>query len=70
MAYDHHIGDTATWKWGDGTASGTISERFTSRVERELGGSTVVRNASEDEPAYLIEQDDGTEVLKSCTELE
>lgn len=27
------------------------------------------RNASEDEPAYLIEQEDGDEVLKSGSEL-
>lgn len=70
MAYEIHIGDTVEWNWGSGTASGTVRSRFTSKVTRTIKGTDVTREASEDEPAYLIEQDDGDEVLKSVTELD
>lgn len=62
-------GDEVSWNWGDGTASGKITEVFTDEVTRTLKGSEVTRKASDDKPAYLIEQSDGDEVLKSCTEL-
>lgn len=70
MAYEIHIGDQVSWKWGRGTASGKVVERFTSRVTRKIDGTEVVRDADENEPAYLIEQDDGQEVLKSSSEVE
>lgn len=69
MSYDVHIGDEVEWNWGNGTGTGKVTERFTPKVTRTLKGSEVTREASEDEPAYLIEQDDGDEVLKSVTEL-
>ncbi len=69
MAYDAHIGDTVEWSWGSGTGTGKVTERFTERVSRTLQGNEVTRDATEDEPAYLIEQDDGDEVLKSATEV-
>jgi len=69
MAYDHHIGDEVSWKWGNGTGEGTITERFTSSVTRTISGTEVTRNATEDDPAYLIEQEDGQQVLKSSSEL-
>ena len=67
--YAHHIGDRVEWDWGTGTGSGEITERFTEKVTRTLKGSDVTRDASEGEPAYLIEQEDGDKVLKSCTEI-
>ena len=63
-------GDKVTWSWGDGTAKGTISESFTEKVTRTIKGKKITRNASKDEPAYLIEQEDGDRVLKSATEIE
>ena len=69
MAYDFHIDDKVEWKWGNGTGVGKIIERFTSEVARTIDGTEVERNASEDAPAYLIEQEDGQLVLKSSTEL-
>jgi hypothetical protein len=62
-------GTKVQWDWGNGTGTGTITERFTDHVTRTLKGTEVTRNASPDEPAYLIEQDDGDEVLKSHSEL-
>lgn len=58
------------WDWGNGQAFGRILEVFKERVQRTIGGTEVVRNASNDNPAYLIEQIDGqSEVLKSHQEL-
>lgn len=57
------------WNWGNGTASGQIIERFEREVTRTLKGSEVTRKGDEDNPAYLIEQDDGAEVLKLGSEL-
>ncbi len=64
------IGAAVTWKWGQGTASGTIRERFEDKVTRTIKGSEITRNGSSEEPAYLIEQDDGDKVLKGHSEVE
>ncbi|KAF0677285.1 DUF2945 domain-containing protein [Profundibacterium mesophilum] len=65
----YKIGETVEWSWGGGTAKGKITERFTNKVTRKLQGSEITRNATEDMPAYLIEQEDGAEVLKLASEL-
>ena len=57
------------WDWGDGTAQGQIAERFERKVTRTLQGSEVTRNGDGNDPAYLIEQDDGSEVLKLGSEI-
>lgn len=67
---DFEVGDEVRWNWGSGTAYGTIGEKFTERVTRTITGEEVVREATDDEPAYLLEQDDGDEVLKSGSEIE
>lgn len=68
---DHYaIKTRVKWSWGKGTGEGKVREVFTERVTRTIKGSEVTRNASDDNPAYLIEQDDGDEVLKSHSELE
>lgn len=69
MADNYSVGDRVAWKWGDGHGEGEITERFTDKVTRTIEGSEVTRDASDDEPAYLIEQDDGSRVLKSQTEV-
>ena len=63
-------GDTVTWNWGDGTGTGTVKQIYTNKVTKTIKGTDVTRNASDDDPAYLIEQDDGDRVLKSASELE
>lgn len=60
---------TVSWDWGNGEAHGTIVDRFTSRVTRTIKGTEVTRNASNENPAYLIEQEDGDQVLKSHSEV-
>ena len=58
------------WDWGNGTAKGQIKERFEREVTRTLQGSEITRKGSEDDPAYLLKQDDGDEVLKLGSEIE
>lgn len=66
---NYQTGTKVEWDWGEGTATGTISERFTDDVERTIKGNTVKREASGETPAYLIKQDDGDRVLKSHSEI-
>ncbi|MGB5277176.1 MAG: DUF2945 domain-containing protein [Gammaproteobacteria bacterium] len=63
------VGDEVSWNWSNGTASVTIKQIYEKRVSKTLKGSEIVRNADADNPAYLIEQDDGDQVLKSDSEL-
>ena len=62
-------GDHVTWAWGAHRAEGLVAQKFTQRVKRTIKGTTVVRNASEDVPAYLVRQTNGGRVLKSESEL-
>lgn len=57
------------WKWGQGESEGKVVKIFTDKISCEINGSEITRNASDDEPAYLIVQDDGQKVLKSQSEL-
>jgi hypothetical protein len=71
MATDkHQIGTPVKWKWGNGWGHGEVHETYTSKVSRTIAGTEVTRNASEEEPAYLIVQEDGNEVLKAHSEIE
>lgn len=63
-------GSKVTWRWGSSTATGTIVEVHREKVTRTIKGSTITRNGSKDDPAYLIEQEDGTKVLKSRSEVQ
>ena len=62
-------GDNVTWKWGNGTAEGEIVKKHREPVSKTIKGAKVKRNASKDEPAYEIKQEDGGKVLKSESEL-
>ena len=62
-------GDTVKWEWGNGTGKGMVKQVYTQKITKTIDGNDVTRNASDDDPAYLIEQEDGDEVLKSCTEV-
>ena len=62
-------GTKVEWDWGNGTATGKIAHVYTQKTTMTIKGSEITRDASEDEPAYRIEQEDGDEVLKSHTEI-
>jgi hypothetical protein len=63
-------GSNVRWQWSGSTAQGKVAEIHRSRVTRTLGGSEITRNGSDDDPAYVIEQDDGATVLKLRSEVE
>jgi hypothetical protein len=63
-------GTEVTWKWGSSTASGKVTEIHRSKVTRTSKGSEITRDGSDDNPAYVIEQEDGTTVLKLRSEVE
>jgi hypothetical protein len=63
------VGAKIQWKWGPGVGDGTIQERFERRVQRTIKGAKVVKNGSAENPAFLIRQADGDEVLKLGSEL-
>ncbi len=69
MSADFSKGDPVKWRWGDAEAKGKVRQKFTSRVSRTIKGKKVIRKASEEEPAYLIVQEDGGRVLKSASEI-
>ncbi|CAN5662557.1 DUF2945 domain-containing protein [soil metagenome] len=63
-------GTMVTWSWGSGTAEGKIVEVHHRKLTRTLSGSEITRNGTEKDPALLIEQEDGTQVLKLRSEVE
>ncbi len=63
-------GAAVRWHWGSGQAQGKVAERFERRVQRTIKGEKIVRNGTRDNPAYLVEQEDGGRVLKLESELE
>lgn len=63
-------GDEVSWKWGRGKAKGTIEEVYTSRVTKKIKNKFITRNATPEEPAYLISvSNNGGVALKSESNL-
>jgi len=62
-------GTAVEWAWGTGTATGTVVEVHHAKVTRTLQGSAITRNGTDDDPALLIEQEDGARVLKLRSEV-
>ncbi|WP_411827921.1 DUF2945 domain-containing protein [Luteolibacter sp. AS25] len=58
------------WSWGNGEAAGKVRKVYHESITKTLKGSEITRKGTDDNPAYLIEQDDGDEVLKLHSELE
>lgn len=69
MTQKFRKGSWVEWAWGNGTGRGKVRESYTEKVTRTIAGSEITRNADDDNPAYLVEQDDGSQVLKSHSEL-
>lgn len=63
------VGTPVEWEWGSGVATGKVVERHESSVTRTIDGSDVARNGSVGDPALVIEQDDGSRVLKLKSEV-
>lgn len=57
------------WADGDRAFQGIIRKVFTHRLERTMNGATVTRPANKRNPAYLIEQECGAQLLLNHNEL-
>ncbi|QFT58816.1 hypothetical protein FIU94_08265 [Sulfitobacter sp. THAF37] len=62
-------GTEVEWDWGNGTAHGKVQKTYTQKITRKIKGNDVTRDGSDDDPALFIEQEDGDEVLKLCSEV-
>lgn len=63
-------GTTVKWNWAKGTAQGKVVETYTSSVTKEFKGNSVTRHGEQNNKALLIEQDDGSKVLKLESEVD
>lgn len=61
-------GTRVAWNWGNGSPTGTVVESAAERIEKTIKGTRQSRNGSADNPAHVLEQDDGQEVLKLHSE--
>ncbi|MER0238465.1 DUF2945 domain-containing protein [Fulvimarina sp. MAC8] len=62
-------GQYVAWNWGNGTAKGKVQDHWAEEVTKTIDGSEITRKGEEGNEAYLIEQDDGSKVLKLASEL-
>ena len=62
-------GDKVEWNWGASKAEGEIVKEYDKPITKTIKGTKIKRNASKDEPAYEIKQENGNKVLKSGSEL-
>lgn len=69
MANSFRTGQAVSWHYGEGTAHGKVTDRFERRVSRTIKGKRIVRAGTSDNPAYLVEQEDGDHALKRGSEL-
>ena len=69
MSKSYATNTKVEWDWGNGTAQATVKQKYTQKRTLKIDGSEVTRDADDDNPAYRLEQDDGSEVLKSDSEL-
>ena len=63
-------GSTVKWEWGNGSAQGKVKETYSEKVTKTIDGSEITRNGEEGNKALLIEQEDGSQVLKLEKEVE
>ena len=63
-------GTEVKWSWGNGTATGKVTDTFEEDVTRTLQGSEITKHGTSDNKALLIEQEDGDQVLKLQSEVE
>ena len=63
-------GSTVKWEWGNGSAQGKVKETYSEEVTKTIDGNEVTRKGEQGNKALLIEQDDGSQVLKLEEEVE
>jgi len=63
-------GARVVWVWDGRMVEGVIRKVFTHRLERTFNGSTVTCPCTKRNPAYLIEQDGGRQLLLKHSDLQ
>ncbi len=64
------IGTTVTWRTASGVVEGTVTAVHPRPVVRRIKGVRITRLGSPEDPAYEIEQADGTRTLKLASEVQ
>ncbi len=62
-------GDAVQWKYGKGLGSGKVTRIYSEPITLKLGESDITRNGTEENPALLISQPNGSQVLKLASEV-
>lgn len=62
-------GTQVSWKWGNGEAEGKVIDTYTKKVTKKIQGNEITRNGEEGNKVLLIEQEDGTQVIKKENEV-
>jgi hypothetical protein len=70
MVAAYPAGTRVHWAPSGGECVGTVKRHFTKRIVRTFKGKKVVCQGDEENPAYLIEKEDGEKLLKPHHELE
>ncbi len=70
MSNNFRRGQHVSWKWGQGKGEGVVADKFCRRVQRTIKGEKIIRKGNDDNPAYLVDSDSGSQVLKLGSELE
>ena len=63
-------GTKVQWKWGKGTAEGTVKDTFERDISTTIKGTKVIRKGKPGNKALFIQQENGNEVLKLESEVE
>jgi hypothetical protein len=63
-------GDNVKWKFGKGEGVGKVSEVHQNDVNKTIKGKSIKRKGSKEEPALVIKQTNGQEVIKSASEVD
>ncbi|KAK1927017.1 hypothetical protein DB88DRAFT_507122 [Papiliotrema laurentii] len=71
MADEISKGDKVSWKWGSSHPEGTVADIVTEGKGEVTSkkGNVISKNASEDDPAVVIERD-GNDAVKRAHELD
>lgn len=69
MSNGFRKGQKISWNWGAHKGHGHIVERFERRVQRTIEGARIVRRGTPENPAYVVETEEGKRALKRGSEL-
>jgi hypothetical protein len=69
MTKTYSKGAKVEWNWGQGKATGKVIKSSLKKIQKTIKGSKIIRNGTPQNPAYLIEQENGAQVLKLHSEL-